>query len=180
MEFDQQAIIDQMIHYLETVLEKPHPVFGGLSICPFSKKARLQNKILYKVIDLSINPLDSTSDLLQAIKLFHEVCSHDVLLVISPNEQALTVERVQAIVDQVNSVIAPMGLTSFGGHPQDTFNIQGVHTRQEPFINLTIQSKAVLQLASEQLARTSYYQHWSAENLSQVGFHDRSEAPADR
>lgn len=93
MEFDQQAIINQMIDYLETVLEKP-----------------------------------------------------------------------------------PMGLTSFGGHPQDTSNIQGVHTRQEPFINLTIQSQAVLQIASEQLARTSYYQHWSAENLSQVGFHDRSAA----
>jgi len=179
MEFDQQAIINQMIHYLETVLEKPHPVFGGLSICPFSKKARLQNKILYKVIDLSISPLDSDSELIQTIISFNKACSHDVLLVISPDKQALTVEGVQGIVKQVNSVISPMGLTAFGGHPQDIFNIQGVHTRQEPFINLTVQSKAILQVASEQLARTSYYQHWSAENLSQVGFYDRSETPLD-
>jgi hypothetical protein len=170
----ETSIVETMIQYLETVLEQPHPVFGGLPICPFSKKARLQNRIFYKVIALSMNQLHADSELRQTITLFHESKQHDVLLFISPDEQALDVEQVQAFVEQLNDLLAPLGLTSFGGHPKDPFNVQGVFTRREPFINLTIQSMTVLQAASGQLARTAYYQNWSAENLSQVGFHDRN------
>ncbi|PSB26980.1 hypothetical protein [Stenomitos frigidus] len=181
MSLDREAsIIEKMIQYLETVLEQPHPVFGGLPICPFSKKARLQNKIFYKVIALAMDQLQAGSELRQAIASFHESKQHDVLVVISPDHDALTVEQVQAFVEQLNDRIAPMRLTAFGGHPQDPFNVQGVFTRQEPFINLTIQSMTILQAASEQLARTSYYQHWSAENLRQVGFHNRSAVAIER
>ena len=170
----ETSIVETMIQYLDTVLEQPHPVFGGLPICPFSKKARLQNKIFYKVLALAMDQLQPDSELRQTITSFHASKQHDVLLFISPDEQAFTVEQVQAFVEQLNALLAPLGLVSFGGHPQDPFNIQGVLTRREPFINLTIQSLTVLQAASEQLTRTSYYQNWSAENLRQVGFHDRN------
>ena len=167
-------IIDTMVQYLDTVLEQPHPVFGGLPICPFAKKARLQNKIFYTVLTLSMDQLHADSALRQAIAAFQESSQYDVLLVISPDETALTVAQVQDFVEQLNRDLAPQGLTAFGGHPQDTFNVQGVFTRREPFINLTIQSMTVLQTASQQLARTTYYQHWSAENLTEIGFYDRS------
>ena len=172
----ETSVIATMVQYLETVLEQPHPVFGGLPICPFSKKARLQNKIFYKVLALAMDQLHTDSELRQAIAAFDESKQHDVLLVISPDEEALTVEQVQTFVEQLNHVLAPQGLAAFGGHPQDTFNVRGVYTRREPFINLTIQSLTVLQAASDQLARTAYYQNWSVENLRQVGFHDRNTA----
>lgn len=165
-------VIATMVQYLETVLEQPHPVFGGLPICPFSKKARLQNKIFYKVLALTMAHLQAGSELRQTIASFQESNQHDVLLFISPDE-TLTVKQVQAFVEQLNATLEPLGLTAFGGHPQDDFHVQGVYTRQEPYINLTVQSLTVLQTASAQLAKTSYYQHWSAENLQQVGFHDR-------
>jgi hypothetical protein len=167
-------MIETMIRYLETVLEQPHPVFGGLPICPFSKKARLQNKIFYQVLTLRLEQLHVDSQLRRAIASFHASRQHDVLLVISPDEQALSVAQMQPFIEQLNQILAPLELTAFGGHPQDTFNVQGVYTRQEPFINLTVQSLAVLQAASKPLARTAYYQHWSAENLQQIGFHDRN------
>ena len=172
----ETSMIATMVQYLETVLEQPHPVFGGLPICPFSKKARLQSKIFYKVIALAMDQLQPDSELRQTITSFQERQQHDVLLFISPDEQALNVEQVQAFVEQLNDLLAPLGLISFGGHPKDTFNVQGVYTRREPFVNLTIQSMTVLQAASDQLARTAYYQNWSAENLRQVSFHDRSTA----
>ncbi|XGV94572.1 MAG: hypothetical protein ACAF41_17685 [Leptolyngbya sp. BL-A-14] len=167
-------VIATMIQYLETVLEQPHPVFGGLPICPFSKKARLQNKIFYQVLVLTMDQLQADSELRRAIALFQESKQQDVLLFISPDEQALSVDQMQVFVEQLNQSLAPLGLTAFGGHPQDSFNVQGVYTRREPYINLTVQSLEILQAASQQLARTSYYQHWSAENLQQVGFYDRS------
>ena len=168
-------VIATMVQYLETVLEQPHPVFGGLPICPFSKKARLQNKIFYKVLALTMTQLQAGSELRQTIVSFQESHQHDVLLFISPDE-TLNVKQVQAFVEQLNTTLEPLGLTAFGGHPQDDFNVQGVYTRQEPYINLTVQSLTVLQAASAQLTKTSYYQHWSAENLQQVGFHDRLSA----
>lgn len=170
----ETSTIATMTQYLETVLEQPHPVFGGLPICPFSKKARLQNKIFYKVLVLSMEQLQADSELRHTIASFQASQQHDVLLFISPDEQALTMDEMQVFVEQLNLSLAPQGLTAFGGHPKDTFNVQGVYTRREPFINLTVQSLAVLQAASKQLARTAYYHHWSAEKLRQVGYHDRS------
>lgn len=169
----ETAVIERMVQYLETVLEQPHPVFGGLPVCPFSKKARLQNKIFYQVLVLTLDQLQAGSELRRAIASFQESKQHDVLLFISPDEQALSVDQVSVFVEQLNQSLAPSGLTAFGGHPQDSFNVQGVYTRREPFINLTVQSLEVLQAASQQLARTAYYQHWSVENLQQVGFYDR-------
>lgn len=172
--------IARMVQYLETVLEQPHPVFGGLPICPFSKKARLQNKIRYKVLVLTMEQLQAGSELRQAIASFQDSRQHDVLLFISPDEQALTVEQVQSFVEQLNQMLAPLELTAFGGHPQDPFNVQGVYTRREPFINLTVQALPILQAASNQLAHTAYYQNWSAENLQQIGFNDRTVAPIEQ
>ena len=168
-----QVIIDQMVSYLETVLEKPHPVFGGLPICPFSKKARLQNRILYKVLPLSFAELQPNSKLWQAIQEFSATRLYDVLLVISPDIDALSVDEVRSLIEQVNQAIELLDLTAFGGHPEDDFNIQGVYTRQEPFINMTIQFQEVLHTASHQLKKTNYYQNWSPENLRQIDFENR-------
>jgi hypothetical protein len=167
------AIITQMIHYLETVLEKPHPVFGGLPICPFSKKARLQNKILYKVLNLSFAELQPNSVLLKAIQEFQTSECYDVLLFICPNVDFLSVDQVRSLVKTLNEMIASMKLAAFGGHPLDTFNIQGIYTRREPFINITIQGIELLNAASQQLKKTNYYHNWSPENLQEIGFEQR-------
>jgi hypothetical protein len=169
----EEVIIKQMIDYLETVLEKPHPLFGGLPTCPFSKKARLQNKILYRVIDLSFAELESGSNLLNAVQQFYSSRSYDVLLVICPDTEVLSVEQVNLLVEKLNQQIASMGLIAFGGHPADNFNIQGVYTRQEPFINITVQLLEVLKTAANYLKKTGYYQNWSQENLQQIGFYSR-------
>jgi hypothetical protein len=171
--YEEEVIIKQMIHYLETVLEKPHPLFGGLPTCPFSKKARLQNKIFYRVIDLSFSELEPGSNLLSAVQQFYEKRSYDVLLIICPDIQVLSVEQVHLLVEKLNEHIAAMGLIAFGGHPADDFNIQGVYTRQEPFINITVQFLEVLKTAANHLKKTGYYQNWSEENLQQIGFYSR-------
>ena len=166
-------VMKRMLQYLETVLEQPHPAFGGLPICPFSKKARLQNKIFYQVLVLTMDQLQPDSPLRRSIASFQESKQHDVLLFISPDEQALTVDQMQIFVEQLNQSLVPVGLTAFGGHPQDTFNVQGCilaknRLSTSPFSH----SRSYKPLHSE-LARTAYYQHWSDENLQQIGFHDR-------
>lgn len=166
-------IISQMIQYLETVLEQPHAIFGGLPICPFAKKARLQNKILFKVMTLQAVELALNADLMQAIEEFYGAACYEVMLVISPDTEALSVHQVDQLVINLNEKLAFLELVVFGGHPDDNFNIQGVRTRQEPYINLTVQPLEILKAASRNLQETNYYQHWSSENLRDIGFRSR-------
>lgn len=173
---EETAIVNQMIHYLESALEKPHPLFGGLSICPFSKKARLQNKVLYQIIDLSFpnSNLEPDSDLLHAVKQFSSTNNYEVLLVICPDVQ-VSVNQMHRLIDHLNEQIISMGLIAFGGHPLDDFNIQGVYTRREPFINITVQTFELLNAARRHLKKTNYYHSWSQANLQQIGFYPAGE-----
>jgi hypothetical protein len=42
-DLDTQLIIAAVLAWSETVIEQPHPVFGGLPICPFARAARLRD-----------------------------------------------------------------------------------------------------------------------------------------
>src|SRR5262249_20927446 len=46
---DAQVIKDFLAH-AENFIEKPHPVFGGLPVCPFARTIRLENKIDFLVV----------------------------------------------------------------------------------------------------------------------------------
>ncbi|EAW33856.1 hypothetical protein [Lyngbya sp. PCC 8106] len=164
-------IIQRTIEYMTDFLEQPHPIFGGLPVCPFTRKARLSNQILYKVDHFDINSsLNLDSTLIQSIQEFHQNQHDEVLLVLHPDSQALTPEQTQEFINCLNPIISSWGLVAFGGHPDESFNIQGVYTRRLPYINLTIQAQCLLTQASETLLKTKYYQNWTPENLKNVGF----------
>lgn len=160
-----------MVEYMKEVLEKPHQVFQGLPICPFARKARLENRILYKVHNFLIHPeLTSDSPVMSMIDEFCQDPRYEVLLVLHPEQLALTQAQMQQFIDKLNETIAVRGLVAFGGHPDQEFNIQGIHTRQEPYLNFTIQFQQRLKDASDLLLKTTdYYQNWTAENLRYVG-----------
>ncbi|MEO8892842.1 MAG: hypothetical protein ABI417_15215 [Coleofasciculaceae cyanobacterium] len=166
-EESEAEIIERMVEYMKEFLEKPHQVFQGLPICPFARKARLDNQILYKVHRFATTP-----DLAE-MEMIQEFCQeqrYEVLLVMHPEKQALTQLQMQEFIEKLNAKIAPTGLVAFGGHPEQDFQIQGIHTRQEPYLNFTVQFQQRLKDASDLLLRTtSYYQNWTAENLRDVG-----------
>jgi hypothetical protein len=66
-----------MVEYMKEFLEKPHWLFPGLPVCPFARKARLENRILYKVhrfsLDADLNP-DSP-----VMRMISEVLSRKML-----------------------------------------------------------------------------------------------------
>lgn len=166
----ESDVIKQMIRYMEDVLEKPHPIFGGLPICPFARRARLERKILYQVYSFELaNILNTNSELMQRIIQFSQLKQYEALLVIHPDKQALTLDELQHFVDVLNEAIASTNLVAFGGHPQEPFNVQGVYTRREPYINFTVQTYEKVKVASDALLKTRYYHNWSQENLQQVG-----------
>lgn len=160
-----------MVEYMKEFLEKPHQVFQGLPICPFARKARLENRILYKVHCFSSHSdLNPDSPVMEMIREFCQEEGYEVLLILHPEKQALTQAQMQQFIDRLNAKITPDGLVAFSGHPDQEFNIQGVYTRQEPYLNFTVQYNERLKDASDLLLKTTdYYQNWTAENLRYVG-----------
>jgi hypothetical protein len=64
--------------------------------------------------------------------------------------------------------IYPLDLIAFSGHPFDDFNIDGVYTRRDPYINFTVQNIHKINLYAEKLKSTGYYTRWSLENLKHI------------
>jgi hypothetical protein len=91
------------------------------------------------------------------------------MLIIHPDPQALTLDQTHEFTHGLNYHLAALDILAFDGHPDDDFNIQGVFTRKAPYIHLTIQMVQKVKEASDQLLKTSYYQHWSAEHFQYVG-----------
>ena len=169
-------IIRRTVEYMANFLEQPHPVFGGLPVCPFTRQARLNDQILYKVDSFDFNlSLNYNSPLLESIEEFNAGESYEVLLVLHPDPRAMTPEETREFVRRLNSMIFSRGLIAFGGHPDDSFNIRGVYTRRLPYITLTVQAEHLLAQASDRLL-PQYYQNWTPENLKDVGF-PRSHSP---
>ncbi len=169
MSHTAREIIDRMIDYLENVIEKPHPAFGDMPICPFSRKARIANKIQYQVCPFSTSELHPESNFMQGILAFAQQEFCEILLVIHPDPTALTLAETHDFVDVANLQLADLGLLLFDGHPEDPFNIQGVYTRCAPYIHLTVQQQHRVKQASDLLLKTTYYDHWTPENLNYVG-----------
>jgi len=164
-------IINSMIEYMQNFLEQPHRVFGNMPVCPFVGKARLQNNILYQVYRFSSNyDLNLNSHLLKSIDDFRASLSYELMLIIHPDQQAMTLDESKQFAERLNEIISPTGLIAFAGNSDDSFNIQEVYTRKAPYIHLTIQTDKSLKTASELLLKTPYYQNWSSDNLKYVGF----------
>jgi hypothetical protein len=167
---ESAIVVDEMIQYMTTVLEQPHPAFGGLPVCPFAQKYRLQNLIQFHVHPFSSDDLSESSTLMEVIKTFKARSQYEVLFVIHPDRHALSVEQLQSLILALNESLQGLELVAYGGHPDDSFNINGVYTRREPYINFTVQTPDKLKGASQLLEKTPYYKNWSLENLRAVGF----------
>lgn len=173
MDHPEQTVVQQMAAYLRDVIEQPHPAFGGLPICPFARKARLAGRISYQIYAFGTTAVAEDATLLRMIEDFCQSGQLDLMLVIHPIYDALTLQQVQAFTAALNHHLAERQLIVFDGHPLDEFQIQGVYTRQAPLIHLTVQTHQSVQQAADLLRRTAYYDSWSPAQLAYVGLPHR-------
>lgn len=170
---EEAIVLETMLTYMQTVLEKPHPAFNGLPLCPFVQRARLQQQIWFHVYRFSDADLATDSALMQTIHAFLAQRTYEVLFVIHPDLSAWSCWNLQRFVESLNHHLATLSLIAFSGHPQHPFQIQGMHTRREPYPNLTIQSLETVKQASSVLSKTRYYENWSPDDLADIQFFQR-------
>lgn len=94
----------------------------------------------------------------------------DVLLVLHPDPSAIDFATFNQFIESLNEQLCGLGLIAFGGHPDDPFEVNGVRTRHDPFINFTVQQIQKLSDARRNLLHNSdYYNAWNAEALDAIG-----------
>ena len=162
-------IIESTLRWMTEFVELPHPVFGYLPVCPFTKTARLANQILFKIERFSaLTEFDRNSAIMQSIYEFYN-SDFEIMLVINPEKTAISAPQTQALIAQLNHHISELGLVAFHTHPEEDFNIDGLHTRRAPYPGFTVQANSQLKPVSDSLLKTEYYKHWTVPQLKYFG-----------
>lgn len=161
----EQAKID-VANWITDFVEKPNPLLGDWAPCPYSRAARLQNKIR---IDIGLSPwLD-----LRQIS-WHGLGNFDVIVVIyDPQEWPLDRFRYQWQSAQSDFLLSK-GLLCLEDHPSEVEIVNGVCMNQGTWALLLVQHKIKLEDAARQLASKGYYKDWPQDYLQSL-FQGRSD-----
>ena len=149
-----EHIVKEMTQYIEDFVIKPHPVFNNMSVCPFAKKALLKNKIQFEIYDFNDGLKDS---FLSIIRNFIDQNIFELLMFIGPND--IDIVKLHNFTKQLEGVFAEVEV--FDGHPQDDFNVAGLYTHREPYPNIVVQKKSLLNKARNLLKKTRYFDKWN-------------------
>jgi hypothetical protein len=152
---------EEIIRYFTEVLEPKSSLFGGLPVCPFAKKERITNNIVFQQLCLGNIPSEEVGVLI--INHFKDG-NNRTLVIYDPDSKMNLVDfRNYGIV--LCEKFSGEGIISIALHPQDTFSIEGFRTRRVPFPFLLVQRAKTIQEARKILERTHYYTKWSQESL---------------
>lgn len=152
--------IEDVLKYLEAVVEKPHPSFGDQPICPFAHKARIDGRIKFVVQELTERVLDQA-------RWFMTQKEFELLMIIHPTRNGVSLQRLDELAKLVSDNLPECG--AFTAHPDHDLCIGGVYTRREPYPSLQFIEKAHAKKASDILKKTRYYELWTEESLKYVG-----------
>jgi hypothetical protein len=159
---DHEEIVRELIQYIIDFVERPHPKLGNLPVCPFARKARLENRIRFEVRALT------RSAILGLVPLFEAEPELHMVICIHPNKDGMSSEEVRRVVGELNETLPAMNLMALGAHPEDNFNIDGLYTRREPYPNIQLLRLDIGERAADSLKNTGYYGRWNEDNMRDV------------
>jgi hypothetical protein len=171
---DPEKIIAEVLEWSETVIERPHPVFGDLPICPFARAARLRRTVQFRVMPFDVDdPLAADGTLIRLVTDFAREQHWETLFVIHPDRGAVgarALEQFVAALGRRLRVIPSLSeLRVFEAHPESEFSVGGVFTRRSPYPSFQVLSHARLKTASDSLLGSQYYGRFTPAMLRAVG-----------
>ena len=159
---DHTVIVRELTQYIVDFVEQPHPKLGNLPICPFARKARLENRVQFEVRELT------REGALDLVPLFETKPELHMIICIHPKKDGRSSDEVRRLVRELNQVLPAMNLMALGAHPEDPFNIDGLYTRREPYPNIQILRLHVGECAHQVIKNTGYYDRWTESNMRDV------------
>jgi hypothetical protein len=156
---DHTKIVREYTQYIIDFVEQPHPKLGNLPVCPFARKARLENRIQFEVLELT------REGILALVPSFKAKPELHMMICIHPRKDGLSSAEVYRLVEVLNQALPAMNLSALGGHPEDPFNIDGLYTRREPYPNIQLLRLDVGERAHQSIKNSGYYDRWTESNL---------------
>lgn len=153
---DEQAIRQQLEHWLTDFVEQPNPLLNNWPPCPYAKQARLSNKI-HIVFD---NPLS----IAEYVSLLND---YDVV-VLCFDHKKFSADQIELFSKHINSILLWQDYVVLEDHPDSEEFINGVQMNFGKCGLMILQRLSKLNTATTQLKNKGYYDTWSEENLDQV------------
>jgi hypothetical protein len=159
---DHAEIVRELTRHIIDFVEQPHPTFGNLPVCPFARKARLENRIEFTVLELTRAGIHAL------LPSFIANAALDMLICIDPRKDGLSSPEVYQLVQALNQELPIMNLMALGGHPQDPFKIDDLYTRRDPYPNVQLLRLDVGERAHQSIKDSPYYDRWTESNFRDV------------
>jgi len=139
-------------------ISKKRSELDGFAICPYAKKALLDNKIFISYI--SYEPEDFISRYMESF-----VGDYEVVLFLNSIGN-LTNDDCVVIINNLNKNFN--NIIFLKDHPDDPGYINGIRTGNEQYPVIIAQPKDKLINARNALKNSSYYDHWSDEYKKEI------------
>lgn len=171
---DDKDVIQELVEWQIRVVEKSNPAFSGMPVCPFAKKARVDNKIRWEVVRFQVNePLDRIAGLLASF----DPKAHDTMIIVNPDKTFGDEEFCEWLETVLRPFAQDMGLDMFGGHPDEEWEIAGFKVGW-PFPCLIAGTLEHFGATSVKLMKSRYYDKFSQANLDYLGVPKKAVNPS--
>lgn len=150
----------QLINWMKTFVEVPHPTLGDWPPCPYARHARIDNKIAF--IESKFGNLVNTVE--QNLVLLD---TKDVLVIWFDHNDVDPV-TLSGFVRAHNELLMPRDYVILEDHPDALEFVSGVNMNFGKCALLLVQRLSKLNKASDQLQLKGYYQHWDNAAYEEV------------
>jgi hypothetical protein len=150
----EQARQDIMT-WLTTFVEQPHPKLMGWAPCPYARRARLDNKL-----EIQAGRLGPYIDLMHI-----DIGDLDVVALVYDPEDFDSADFNHEVRTVNTGFLGPRNLIALADHPDDPEVINGVVMNQGRWAIAFVQSLSKLEGHARMLAEKGYYQNWPESYL---------------
>ena len=151
--------------YLEQVVEKPDPAFAGFAPCPFARRERITNGIMWHA--QRIKPLEADEETLQILTTFLDQNEKKSLILLDCFSK-IGYKDIEAFGRHFKRFVKELGLSALVFHPDHPYSIGGVKTRCSPYPMINLGLDKDFNKGYNVLRKTDYYSKWSLSELSKI------------
>jgi hypothetical protein len=157
---NQEFIIKQLHEWMVEFLERPDPLLGDWSPCPYARQARLNNKI-----DIRFSEVDN---LLKSVKQSLPILEEKDVIIICFDHNYIDKKVLAQFVKDTNKEIMKDNYVILEDHPNEVEFVNGLLMNFNYCGLLLIQKLDKLKAASDKLRSKGYYDVWGKQELDDV------------
>jgi hypothetical protein len=157
---NKELILYKINQWMVDFVERPNPLLGNWSPCPFARNARINNKI--SIIFSEVNDIYST------VKSCLRLLEDKEVVVICFDHTMIDLIFIQEQVESINKELMPNNFVVLEDHPDAPEYVNKVKMNFGECGLLILQKLDKLTTASEQLSSKGYYDVWSKDELDSV------------